>query len=155
MCRRLPVPRDRVHVARCEAIARSGLQDQLSIDGQGCGTWVRGARRQYATRQPPPAAPGGVGFLADATAEQAAAEVLALPKIHADYEQVLADFSISDTARMLQYLLTILENMQPLDAGATADVERRRIGAPYLAAMLRVEAPSSKRAADLTSRAWS
>ncbi len=49
-------------------------------------------------------------------------QVLALPKIHAYYEQVLADFSISDTARMLHYLLTILENMQRLDAGASADV---------------------------------
>ncbi len=46
---------------------------------------------------------------------------LALPKIHAYYDQVLADFSINDTARMLHYLLSILENMQRLDAAAPAD----------------------------------
>ena len=49
--------------------------------------------------------------------------VLALPKIHAYYEQVLADFSINDTARMLHYLLSILENMQRLDAPVAADDE--------------------------------
>ena len=32
-------------------------------------------------------------------------QVLARPKIHAYYEQVLADFSINDTAHMLHYLL--------------------------------------------------
>ena len=48
-------------------------------------------------------------------------KVLALPKIHAYYEQVLADFSINDTARMLHYLLNILENMQQLDAAVLAD----------------------------------
>jgi len=47
--------------------------------------------------------------------------VLALPKIHANYEQVLTDFSINDTARMLHYLLSILENMQKLDAPAATD----------------------------------
>ena len=41
--------------------------------------------------------------------------VLALPKIHAYYAQALAGFSINDTARMLHYLLSILENMQKLD----------------------------------------
>ena len=48
-------------------------------------------------------------------------QVLALPKIHAYYEQVLADFSINDMARMLHYLLNILENMQQLDAAVPAD----------------------------------
>ncbi len=43
---------------------------------------------------------------------------LALPKIHAYYEEILADFSINDTAHMLHYLLNILENMQRLDAAA-------------------------------------
>jgi len=47
-------------------------------------------------------------------------QVLALPKIHAYYEQVLADFSVNDTARMVHYLLTILEAMQRLDAAAPA-----------------------------------
>ncbi len=48
-------------------------------------------------------------------------QVLALPKIHAYYEQVLADFSINDMARMLHYLLNILENMQRLDAAAATN----------------------------------
>jgi DNA-binding MarR family transcriptional regulator len=48
-------------------------------------------------------------------------QVLALPKIHAYYEQALADFSVNDTARMLHYLLSILENMQRLDAPAASD----------------------------------
>ena len=38
-------------------------------------------------------------------------------------EQVLADFSINDAARMLHYLLKILENMQRLDAAAPDAVE--------------------------------
>ncbi|RBP17250.1 MarR family transcriptional regulator [Roseiarcus fermentans] len=46
---------------------------------------------------------------------------LALPKIHAYYDQILVDFSISDTAHMLHYLLKILENMQRLDATAATD----------------------------------
>ncbi len=48
-------------------------------------------------------------------------QVLALPKIHAYYEQVLADFSVNDTARMLHYLLSILENMERLDAPAASN----------------------------------
>ena len=40
----------------------------------------------------------------------------ALPKIHAYYEQILADFSINDITHTLHYLLKILENMQRLDA---------------------------------------
>jgi DNA-binding MarR family transcriptional regulator len=46
---------------------------------------------------------------------------LALPKIHAYYEQALADFSVNDAARMLHYLLSILENMERLDARLGAE----------------------------------
>ena len=46
---------------------------------------------------------------------------LALPKIHAYYDQILADFSINDTAHMLHYLLKILENMKRVDASAPSD----------------------------------
>jgi DNA-binding MarR family transcriptional regulator len=46
---------------------------------------------------------------------------LALPKIHAYYEAILADFSINDAAHMLHYLLKILENMQRLDAASSLD----------------------------------
>jgi DNA-binding MarR family transcriptional regulator len=47
----------------------------------------------------------------------------ALPKIHAYYDQVLADFSINDMTHALHYLLKILQNMQRLDAagGGSAD----------------------------------
>jgi DNA-binding MarR family transcriptional regulator len=48
---------------------------------------------------------------------------LALPKIHAYYDRILADFSINETAHMLRYLLKILDNMQRLDAAATEAVE--------------------------------
>ncbi len=41
---------------------------------------------------------------------------LALPKIHAYYEQILADFSINDVTHTLHYLLKMLENMQRIDA---------------------------------------
>jgi len=41
--------------------------------------------------------------------------VLAQPKIRAYYEEILADFSINDTAHALHYLLKILENMKRLD----------------------------------------
>jgi len=41
--------------------------------------------------------------------------VRAQPKIHAYYEQILADFSINDIAHALHYLLKMLENMQRLD----------------------------------------
>jgi DNA-binding MarR family transcriptional regulator len=40
---------------------------------------------------------------------------LALPKIHAYYEQILVDFSINDVTHTLHYLLKMLENMQRLD----------------------------------------
>jgi DNA-binding MarR family transcriptional regulator len=42
--------------------------------------------------------------------------VLAQPKIRAYYEQILADFSISDTTHALHYLLKLLENMKRLDS---------------------------------------
>jgi DNA-binding MarR family transcriptional regulator len=44
----------------------------------------------------------------------------AQPKIRAYYEEILADFSINDTAHMLHYLLKMLKNMQRLDRGAQA-----------------------------------
>jgi DNA-binding MarR family transcriptional regulator len=40
---------------------------------------------------------------------------LALPKIHAYYEQILGDFSVNDVTHTLHYLLKMLENMQRLD----------------------------------------
>src|SRR6516162_8198941 len=43
-------------------------------------------------------------------------QVSAQPKIHAYYEQILADFSISDTTHALHYLLKLLENMKRLDS---------------------------------------
>ena len=43
-------------------------------------------------------------------------QVLAQPKIHAYYEEILADFSVNDVTHTLHYLLKILENMQRLDA---------------------------------------
>ena len=49
---------------------------------------------------------------------------LALPKIHAYYEQILADFSINDVTHTLHYLLKMLENMRRIDgerAGAKED----------------------------------
>lgn len=50
---------------------------------------------------------------------------LALPKIHAYYGDVLADFSVNDLTHTLHYLLKILDNMQRLDADrhATEDAE--------------------------------
>ena len=43
-------------------------------------------------------------------------QVLALPKIHGYYEEILADFSINDVTHTLHYLLKIFENMQCIDA---------------------------------------
>lgn len=40
---------------------------------------------------------------------------LALPKIHAYYDDILRDFSVNDTTHMLHYLLKMLENMQRVD----------------------------------------
>jgi DNA-binding MarR family transcriptional regulator len=45
-------------------------------------------------------------------------QIQAQPKIRAYYEEVLADFSISDIAHALHYLLKILEAMQRMDRGA-------------------------------------
>src|SRR5512134_3976880 len=42
-------------------------------------------------------------------------QALALPKIHAYYEEILGDFSVNDVTHMLHYLLKMLENMQRLD----------------------------------------
>ena len=40
---------------------------------------------------------------------------LALPKIHAYYQQALNEFSISDMTHSLHYLLKLLKNMEALD----------------------------------------
>src|SRR4030095_6967481 len=45
-------------------------------------------------------------------------QVLARPKIHAYYDEILADFSINDVTHTLHYLLKILENMQRIPGGA-------------------------------------
>jgi len=42
-------------------------------------------------------------------------QALALPKIHAYYEEILGDFSVNDVTHMLHYLLKMLENMQRVD----------------------------------------
>jgi DNA-binding MarR family transcriptional regulator len=42
----------------------------------------------------------------------------AIPKIHAYYEQILADFSVNDVTHTLHYLLKILDNMKRIDAEA-------------------------------------
>lgn len=41
---------------------------------------------------------------------------LALPKIHAYYAEILADFSVNDVTHTLHYLLRMLERMQRMDA---------------------------------------
>lgn len=47
----------------------------------------------------------------------------AIPKINAYYEQALADFSVSDMAHSLHYMLKLLDNMKQLDTdGSGADV---------------------------------
>jgi DNA-binding MarR family transcriptional regulator len=46
---------------------------------------------------------------------------LALPKIRAYYELILADFSINDVTHVLHYLLKILENMRQIDADVASD----------------------------------
>jgi hypothetical protein len=53
--------------------------------------------------------------------------VLAQPKIRAYYEQILADFSISDTTHALHYLLKLLENMKRLDSGASKDKDQDEV----------------------------
>jgi len=47
-------------------------------------------------------------------------EKLALPKIHAYYDEVLADFSINDVTHALHYMLKILDNMKRIDDGSAA-----------------------------------
>ena len=46
----------------------------------------------------------------------------ALPKIHAYYQQALGDFSVSDIAHALHYMLKLLANMEALDDFGRADV---------------------------------
>jgi DNA-binding MarR family transcriptional regulator len=46
---------------------------------------------------------------------------LALPKIHAYYEQILGDFSINDVTHTLHYLLKILENMRRIDSETSSE----------------------------------
>jgi hypothetical protein len=50
-------------------------------------------------------------------------DVLAQPKIRSYYEQVLADFSTSDTTHTLHYLLKLLENMERVDSRQRDDEE--------------------------------
>src|SRR5215475_2871505 len=50
-------------------------------------------------------------------------QVLAQPKIRSYYEQILADFSISDTTHALHYLLKLLENMKRLDSKQLNNVD--------------------------------
>lgn len=57
-------------------------------------------------------------------------KVLARPKIHAYYEQILADFSVNDVTHTLHYLLKILENMQRLDAEWHGENEPADAGVP-------------------------
>jgi DNA-binding MarR family transcriptional regulator len=47
--------------------------------------------------------------------------VKAQPKIHAYYEQALAEFSMGDITHTLHYLLKLLENMRRLDQGGDAE----------------------------------
>lgn len=47
----------------------------------------------------------------------------ALPKIHAYYLQVLADFSVNDTVHAVHYLLKILDNMKRIDAASGDTVD--------------------------------
>ena len=60
-------------------------------------------------------------------------QVLALPKIHAYYEQILADFSVNDVTHTLHYLLKMLENMQRLDAEWHGEDEPADTGVPAVA----------------------
>lgn len=55
---------------------------------------------------------------------------LALPKIHAYYDDILADFSVNDLTHTLHYLLKILENMQRIDAQKPTadDGEEAKVG---------------------------
>jgi DNA-binding MarR family transcriptional regulator len=58
-------------------------------------------------------------------------QVLALPKIHAYYDEILVDFSVNDVTHTLHYLLKILENMQRLDTerhSADEGAETQQVG---------------------------
>ncbi len=48
-------------------------------------------------------------------------QIQARPKIQAYYEEVLRDFTVTDTAHVLHYLVKILENMQRLDAAESSE----------------------------------
>lgn len=50
-------------------------------------------------------------------------QVLAQPKIEAYYLEILRDFSVTDVAHTLHYLVKMLDNMQRLDAAAPKDAE--------------------------------
>ena len=54
-------------------------------------------------------------------------QVLAQPKIRAYYQEILADFSINDTAHALHYLLKILENMKRLDKEQLKDQNEDKV----------------------------
>lgn len=53
---------------------------------------------------------------------------LALPKIRAYYEEILADFSVNDASHMLHYLLKMLENMKRVDRQRTGGPEEDEDG---------------------------
>ena len=59
-------------------------------------------------------------------------QVLALPKIHAYYEQILGDFSVNDVTHTLHYLLKMLQNMQRLDAEWHGEDELADTGVPVV-----------------------
>jgi DNA-binding MarR family transcriptional regulator len=54
-------------------------------------------------------------------------QVLAQPKIRAYYQDILADFSISDTTHALHYLLKLLENMQRVDRRQLNDEDENTV----------------------------
>ena len=56
---------------------------------------------------------------------------LALPKIHAYYEEIVGEFSFDDASHMLHYLLKMLENMRRLDqawVGGTEEASHQEPG---------------------------
>ena len=56
---------------------------------------------------------------------------LALPKIHAYYEEIVGEFSFDDASHMLHYLLKMLENMRRLDqawVGGAEEASHQEIG---------------------------
>lgn len=48
----------------------------------------------------------------------------ALPKIHAYYDEILADFSVGDMTHTLHYLMKMLKEMQRVDGNAMHAVDR-------------------------------